>query len=146
MKWTALIALFLLVSCAHPSRTTSFKRQKVAADKAIIYLYRLPTHVHSLNPDIPKFYAGDRTVGKLLIGGYYPIEVEPGDIDITYKTPLFGLYFPWKSGRLRVKASSSKPVFLKFEVSYGMGSITKFKEVPENIGSVEIKKTSLLKN
>ncbi len=146
MKCTGLIALLFVVGCAHPSRTSSFQIKDAATDKAIIYLYRMPTHVHSLNPDIPKFYAGDRTIGKLVIGGYYAIEVDPGAIDITYKTPLFGIYFPWKSGRLTVKAESEKPVFIKFEVSYGMGSITTFKQVPEKTGFAEITKTSLLKN
>ena len=146
MKFMRLGLFLLLVSCAYPKKTSKFTQASFPPNKAMIYLYRLPTHVHSLNPDIPKFYVGDQTIGKLLIGGYYFIEVDPGEIDITYKTPLFGIYFPWKDERLRINAKPGKPIFLKFEVTFGLGSVTKFKEVPANVGSVEITKTSLLKN
>ena len=146
MRLIFLMSLLLFVGCAHPKKTSSFKVADVSPNKGVVYLYRLPTHVHSLNPDIPKFYAGDETVGKLLIGGYYAIELPPGEIDLTYKTPLFGIYFPWKSGRLKVKVKSSQPTFVKFEVTFGMGASTKFVVIPNHIGSKEITQTKLLKN
>jgi len=80
-----LLTFVFLVSCAYPKRTTDYKAEVPSADRALIYIYRTPTQIDSLNPEWPKFYINGEVVGKLGVGDYYVQLVESGDVTVSYK-------------------------------------------------------------
>ena len=136
--------IFSLVGCAYPKKTTPFEFAPIEKDQAIIYLYRLPTSIHSVNPDVPRFYINDKTVGKLVIGGYYVIRVQPGESDISIRNSFLGIPLPWKSQRIRFNVLPGQPVYVKYEVTFLLSPEIHFSVVPVQIGSVEIQQTRLL--
>ena len=146
MRLFLIIALLFFTACSYPKKTTPFAIAPVPPELATIYIYRLPTYIHSVNPDVPRFYVDDEPMGKLVIGGYYAVQVEPGKVDVTYRNSLFGIPFPWKSGRVKLDVERGKSYFVRFAVYYGMGASTEFIQMPANIGAAEITKTVLLEN
>lgn len=140
-----ILNFIFLAGCAYPQKTTSFEPAKIEKNEGLVYLYRTPTSIHSINPDVPKFYINDEPIGRLVIGGYYAIKVQPGDVNISYKTPLFGILFLFKNGRIRFQVLPNKPVYVKFAVLFSMGTETVFEVVPDEVGRAEIKETNLLK-
>ena len=136
-----LIALSL-IGCASAKLTSKFSLAKQSDKKALIYLYRLKTIYHSLDPDVPSIYFNDKKIGPLKIGGYFAQEVEPGKVEISFSVPLFGIPM-WRSSRkvnMNVKAGYS--YFVKYEEEM-MGFY--FDPVPAAQGLREIRTTRLLK-
>ena len=122
--------------------TSSFAEVQPSKQKSIVYLYRLKTTYHSLNPDIPIFYFNDKKIGTLNIGGYYAQEVDPGPLEISFSNPFFGLNF-WRSGRkVKIDVVAGHSYFVKYELE--MMSVY-FDQVPSVYGLKEIKFTKLLK-
>lgn len=143
MKKILLLAI-MITGCAYPKRSSQYQSENLSPEKALIYIYRTPTSIDSLNPEIPKFFINQLTIGKLSIGGYYVQAVDPGEVAISYKDSFVGLYL-WKSGEVKLTAQAGKKYFIKFSIESLM-RIVSFKEVPANIGEEEIKSTYLLVN
>jgi hypothetical protein len=146
LVFLAVVVAALTGGCAYPKKTKLFEPGILRPEKSRVYLYRTKTQIHSVNPDVPKFYVGDRLIGRLLIGGYYLVEVDPGEHEIYYKVPLFGITFPWKSGKLKVQLKPGETAYVKFAVEFGLGPVTIFRVMPANAGEQEIRQTQLLEN
>lgn len=132
----------LMLGCASARLTTGFAELKSDNKKATIYIYRLDTSIHSLNPDIPVFYLNGKEVGPLNIGGYYAQQVDEGTVEINYKENGFlwlGYLFPSK--KIKVVAKAGKSYFVKYEVAL-MGTFFDF--VPHEFGIQDIRSTKLL--
>lgn len=144
MKQLAFIAVFItvLTGCSSAQLTTDFTEARPNDKKAIVYLYRLKTAYHSLNPDIPLFYFNDKKVGPLKVGGYYAQEVDPGPLEISFSDPFFGMHL-WRSGRkVKINVGAGHSYFVKYEVEM-MGFY--FDLVPPTYGLKEIQTVKLLK-
>ncbi len=126
-----------LLGCASAQLTTPFSYAPVKNGKALLYIYRLDTVVGSLNPDIPKILINNKVVGPLNIGGYYKQQIEPGDIEVTWKEAIN--IFPRK--KLNKKVEADKVYFVKLEIKE---IDTFFDFVPADFGINEIKTTKLL--
>lgn len=142
---TLFLILTLLSGCAYPKRTTPYKMEPPSTGKASIYIYRTPTSIDSLNPEIPKFSVNGATVGKLSIGGYYHLAVEPGEAQVSYKDSIMGIYPPWNSRDINFVAKSDEKYFIKYSIESVMRIVT-FKLVSNSQGEEEIKSTDLLVN
>lgn len=145
MKLIYIITALLIIGCAYPKKTTFFELPENSKEKAVVYLYRTPTSIDSLNPDVPIFYVNDDKIGKLSIGGYYKILVSPGTVLFSYKTPLFGIPLFTSSQKLKFDVEASQVYYVKFSVESIM-KLTYLNLIPSNIGVGEIKKTQLLVN
>ncbi len=142
MKYIFLGILFL-VGCTYPSKKDFYSFQAPEKGKAVVYLYRSNTSIDSLNPDVPRFYVNKSKLGKLSTGGFYRVEVDPGEISLIYKNSLFGIPFFWKSGEVKFVALDNHVYYVKFSIESVMRSV-EFKPVPNAIGEQEIKETRLL--
>ena len=142
-KYLFLSSLILfLFGCASAKLTSQFSELAPDKNKATIYIYRLDTSIHSLNPDIPVFYLNGKEIGPLNIGGYYVQQVDEGTVEINYKENGFlwlGYLFPSK--KIKVDAKAGKSYFVKFEVAL-MGTFFDF--VPYEFGIQDIRSTKLL--
>ena len=65
----------VIMGCASARLTSDFSELKTENKKATVYIYRLNTSIHSLNPDIPVFYLNGKEVGPLNRCGYYAHQV-----------------------------------------------------------------------
>lgn len=135
--------LLVFLGCAYPQKKGSFEKSSMIAGQSRIYLYRLPTEIDSLNGDVPRFYVNDSEVGKLLVGGYYEINISPGNLNLYYKESLFGIPFFWKSRELIFEVKANEIYFVRFGIN-GIFRIYEFTQVRPEIGFEEIKKTVLL--
>ncbi len=136
------IILSSFLGCASAKLTSQFSEPTSIKNKAIVYIYRLNTSIHSLNPDIPVFYLNRKEVGPLNIGGYYAQYVDEGPVEINYKENGFlwlGYLFPSK--KIKIEAKSGKSYFVKYEVAL-MGTFFDF--VPAEFGVSDIQRTKLL--
>lgn len=144
MRFLILIGLSIVVlnGCSYAQLTTNFSQVEPVKNKAVVYLYRLNTYIHSLNPDIPMFYLNDRKIGPLHIGGYYAQEVDAGPLEISFSDPFLGLRL-WRSGRkVKINVEAGRSYFVKYEVAMiGMY----FDQVPPGYGLQEIQSLRLLK-
>lgn len=137
-----LVLLSSLVGCASATLTSPFTAAKPEKNKAIIYLYRLETQIHSANPDIPVFTINGQKIGPLNIGGYYAIQADEGPVEITYQESGFlGLGYLFTNKKLKTVAKSGHVYFIKYEV--GMMSYY-FDFVPSAAGLRDIETTRLL--
>jgi hypothetical protein len=134
-----------IFGCSYPKKTDFFSVTTASPKKSVIYLYRIKTSVDSLNPDIPIFYVNDNKIGRLSLGGYYRIEVEPGPVKITYRTPLFGIPMFKSLQKLEANVDPNKSYFVKFSIESDF-RISELKVVPHMMGEAEIKTTQLLTN
>lgn len=139
-----LLLVTLLSGCAYPKRTSQYISEVPSPGKALIYIYRTPTSIDSLNPELPKFFINNELIGKLAIGGYYLQIVNPGEVEISYKDSFAGLYL-WKSGDIKIVAQANQKYFIKYSIESIMRIVT-FKEVSTNVGETEIASTQLLAN
>jgi hypothetical protein len=145
MKFIFLILSIYLVGCAYPKKTEFFRSAESNPEKAVLYIYRTPTSVDSLNPEVPSFYVNGDKIGKLSIGGYYMVLIPPGSVVINYKTPLFGMPLFMSPQELKITAAANQVYFVKFSIESIM-RITDLKLVPNHVGEGEIKTTQLLVN
>lgn len=131
-----------------PKKLQVYEPTVPAKDKATVYIYRAPTSVDSLNPDIPRFFLNDTSHGKLTIGGHYVSIVNPGEVYVYYKEGLFGIPFPWKSQEIKFNAEAGKIYFVKYGVGFELpfGKTYTFGLMPNNVCESEISKTRFLKN
>lgn len=135
----------------YPERIENFAAVTPKAGKALVYLYRTPTAIHNANIDVPRFFVRSGSgqeifVGRMVIGGFYAIEVEPGPVEIYYKNSLFMIPFWWRSQTRQVDAKVADPTYVKFEVTVGlMGEKIFFEQVPRQQGEYEIRETKSLK-
>lgn len=144
-----LISLFLsLAGCSTPQLTTGYKSSPVAAHKALVYVYRSSSAIDSANPDLPRMYINDQKLGKLRLGGYYVLEVDPGETVVYYKDSLFGIPFPWRSQEIHFTTVSGQKYFVKYvvDISLFSGRTILFTQVEKFEGESEIRSTQLLKD
>lgn len=144
MKYIVLV-LLLMSGCAYPKKTTDYAPYNLKTGNAVVYIYRTPTSIDSVNPDVPRFFVNDKLIGKLSIGGYYAEEVAPGKVDVSYRTSLFGIPMPWPTYHVVLKVEAGRKYFVKFSID-GMARYTDFLEVSQSQGEAEIKSTVLLVN
>ena len=149
-----LTSLFfcLLVGCTTASGPAFKSLQKEDSNSAVVYVYRLYTFANSGAPLVPKLYINDELIGKMRVGGYFPLELEEG----TYKfsiIPTGALPFEKKqfTRELKLEIKSGDVKYLKFELLPNLpdltdGSTRAFKEVNPQIGKVEILETKLIGN
>lgn len=141
-----LLTTFSLAGCAvYPKRTTDFKLHPVASNKAVVYVYRLLTAIDSANPDFPRIFVNDQSIGKLSMGGYYAIPVEPGPVEVAYKTSLFLILTPWKTGVVQFQAKAGESYYVSFAIR-SIYRITDFKLRTAESAQPEIAQTRLLEN
>lgn len=140
-----LLLVLCLTSCAYPEYKDPFFPHPDVNGKAKIYLYRSKTTIHAANPDVPRFYVGEKEVGRLMIGGYFVEWVDPGKVKFTYKKPLFGIFFPWHYKGIEFEAKPNETYYLTFIVEPLMGGGTMYLVDPRR-GETEIKQTQLLVN
>lgn len=143
MKIVFLVFVFL-VGCAYPKRSSDYQAEAPASGKALIYIYRTPTQIDSVNPDVPKFFINDEVVGKLAVGGYYVQAVDPGEVKIYYKDSFLGFY-PWITDEIKLTAAPNQKYFIKFSIESIMRFVD-FKHVSPAFGEDDIKSTHLLIN
>ncbi|MNJ92614.1 hypothetical protein D3C87_102880 [compost metagenome] len=147
LKYT-LTLLFVLSGCAYPDLTKNYTPQKPTPKKALVYIYRNQAQVDSANFDVPRFYINDQLVGKLLLGGYYVQEVEPGKVVIYSKESALGIPFPWKALEVAFEAKANHIYFVKFRKEFGansgIGIGQELKLVPQAQAGQEIAETQLL--
>jgi hypothetical protein len=142
-----LLFFVLLAGCAYPKHTTPYNAMTPGKGKALVYIYRPHTQMNSLNPDVPKFSVNGNTVGKLSIGGYYLLTVDPGEILVTYKDPLMGIYPFWNSGEVKFTAQANQKYFIRYSVEIEMLMTHYiFAVMPNPRGETEIAATDLLVN
>ena len=128
--------------------TKMYEPSQTAPNKSAVYVYRTSTSVDSANPDIPRFYINDQELGKLKIGGYYSLDIVPGEVSVYYKDSLFGLPLPWKAQEIHFTAVPGEKYFVKYGTDFGLltGKTRTFTLAPKIIGESEISSTQLLKN
>ncbi|GEM_PF-3397238 len=143
MKKILIVFVFLL-SCAYPKRTTDYEAAVLSSGKALVYIYRTPTQIDSLNPDWPKLYMNGDVVGKLGVGGYYVQAVEPGEVTVSYKNGYFGFY-PWTADEIKLTAVPNQKYFINYSIESIMRFVN-FKLVPATFGESDVKSTHLLIN
>jgi len=135
----------MLSGCAYPTRQEVYTSQSLESGKSVVYVYRADTAIDSLNPDVPRFFVNGASIGRLLLGGYYRIVVDPGPVSVTYRTSLFGIPFFWDDGEVKFTAAEGKAYFVKFGVETIM-RLNRFELVPDDFGVDEIKSTKHLVN
>lgn len=140
-----ILLILVLAGCAYPTKKESYKFQTSQRGKVAVNIYRTQTAIDSVNPDVPRFYINDTSLGRLTIGGYYRTEVNPGEVSVTYKSSLFGIPFFWNDGEVKFIAVENQAYFLKFSIETFM-RLQEFKIVPTANGENEIKGTNLLVN
>ena len=143
-KLLALLGLaFVLAGCAYPKKSTPFRDSMAPKEKAVVYLYRMQTPIHSANFDVPRFFINGEFVGRMSIGGYYRVEVEPGDIKISYRDSLFGIPFPWDAQKkVLFNIAPGEKKYVQFGVSAFWGD--ELRLMAPNVGAAQIQKTHLL--
>jgi hypothetical protein len=148
MKYVMVSFFLVFVGCALPQKTKNYERSQPEPNKAAVYIYRTPTSVDSVNPDVPRFYVNKEELGKLRIGGYYISIVEPGEVLVYYKDSLFSIPLPWKSQEIHFNAIAGQVYFIKYGTDFSLleGKTLTFKVVPLKIGESEILSTQLLVN
>lgn len=137
-----IIMCALLTGCAHSKRTTPYEPREAPPSKALLYVYRSPTSIHSANPDVPSLYVNDKYIGKMMIRGHYAIEVEPGNTLVYFKDSLFLIPIPWKTLKKAITTEPGKKYYLKFSVEFIAGR--SIRQVHEKQGELELKETPLL--
>lgn len=138
-----LLLLLGLSGCAYPKRTDYFTAAVGSPSKAVVYLYRTQTQIDSLNPDIPTFYINGKKIGRLSLGGYYRVEVDPGPLKLTYRDYLLGIPTWMSPLKVEFTAEANKVYFVKFSIE-SILRVTRFELVPDPLGEAEIKTTQLL--
>lgn len=138
--------LIALSSCAYPTKKGAYIAEPPTQKMAVVYIYRTQTSIHGGNPDVPVFYVNEGRVGKLSIGGYYRVLVNPGEISVTNKGSLFGIPTPWKEGEVKFTAKENMSYYVKYAVEMNPFLTTTFKLVPNSFGENDIKTTKLLVN
>ena len=145
-SYVLVTTLTILSSCAYPTKKSNYIAEPPTKKMAAVYIYRTQTSIHSANPDVPAFFVNDVRVGKLSIGGYYRVLVNPGEISVTNKGSLFGMTTPWKEGEVKFTAKENMSYYVKYAVEMEPFLTTTFKLVPETFGENDIKTTQLLVN
>ena len=145
MKLSIVLIFIVLSGCAYPTKKGPFVAQSPEKGMSVIYIYRSQTSVDSVNPDVPRFFVNDNSIGRLSIGGYYRVMVPSGKTMVTYRGSLFGIPFFWNSGKVEIMALENQSYFVKFGIE-SMMRVKKFKLVSDVVGKREIKKTKLLVN
>lgn len=146
MKPYLIIFVFLSGCAFYPKRTSHYQSEEPKEGKAAVYIYRMPTSLDSLNPDVPRFFINEKKLGRLLTGGYYLEIVEPGEIEVSYRNGLFGIAFPWKANAMNFTAKPGQKYFIKFSLQNIVIVRTEFQLVPYDQGETEITTTKLLVN
>lgn len=136
--------LLLLIGCATARHTVPYAAQEVPAGKALVYIYRTSdTAVDSINPDPPRMFINDRSLGRLLLGGHYVMEVDPGEVDVVYKQSLFNIPMAWPTKHVKFKAEPNQHYYVKFAI-VTIDRVLIFKQVDGLLGQREIRSTHLL--
>jgi hypothetical protein len=148
MKYLISMICLTFVACALPQKSGQFASHAAEPTKALIYIYRMPTSIDAVNPDIPRVYVNDEKLGKIRIGGYYVTAVEPGELKVYYKDSLIGIPTPWTGNEIDMEAKAGQSYYFKYETAFAVmtGKTTAFLMMPNAQAESEIKATELLVN
>lgn len=84
-------------------------------DLATVYVYREKSFVGSADWDIPTLYVNGTEVGRLNLGGYVVLRLQPGDYEFTVKKSSTGLGKQDRvSGQHALKVSRNRDYYLKY--------------------------------
>lgn len=87
MKKIFIFVVFLMSGCATTEKYTvdpNYDEEGLA----ILYIYRTKTSFHSLNPELPFIYIGEKVAAKLKTGAYKIIKVVPGKHRLSVRQPI----------------------------------------------------------
>jgi len=114
----------------------SFQKEKILADKAVVYIYR-PAGSGAGGVAIPfGVKAGDKVVTTLSQGGYCAYSTEPGQIEFT--TFEIGFGAPTSTSSITVDAKAGQAYYLKGSHGKGLGGRANLASVSPEVGASEI--------
>lgn len=112
-----LILMALLISgCA---TTDNFVLKSGHADElATLYIYRTDTSFHSLNPELPYIYIGDKVAAKLGTGESKVVKVLPGKHRLSIRQPI--MFMPGtESDSFEYDFKTGESYYVRYSMEFG---------------------------
>lgn len=130
-----------------------FRPIKPSQNKAIAYVYRMPSLSGSMLSATPAVLLDGERVGTLKNGGYVPIEMSPGKHIVTLQNTLFGRARGNDIGKIELEVVEGEARYFEFmQITtdydrYGETEVAQvrfhFFEVPEKLALKKLQRTRL---
>jgi hypothetical protein len=132
------------VSCAYPKKSDFFKPQTLSSGQATIYLYRADNGNTGRSEENPVVFINAKKIGNLKFGGYYYEYVTPGEVEVSFYKPIFGVDLVTRPRlKFNLHVEAGKEYFVEYKIDEETKSPI-LKQTPNSLALPEIQHTQLL--
>ena len=90
LKYFAISFLVVLVSGCASTSGEIFHLEKISAVESVIYVYRKKQLTGAASSIKPRLYVNGNKIAGLKMGGYIPVKVAPGIVNLSLVNTIFG--------------------------------------------------------
>lgn len=116
MKYLSIVFFILLTGCASADKFV-LDSQIDSDDLVTLYVYRTDVAFHSLNPEKPYIYIGDKVIAKLGTGQFKEILIPSGDHRLSVRQPI--MFMPGEeSDSFEFNFEPGKTYYLRYNFGF----------------------------